>query len=265
MSDYTVTTNFTALDALAPGHADKVITGTRYGTEFTNIATAIATKANTASPTFTGTVTVPTPFTVGAVSVTATGTELNYVDGVTSNVQTQLDAKAPLASPTFTTAVTLPATVTTELTASRALTTNGSSQLAASAVTATELGYVSGVTSALQTQLNLLAPKANPTFTGTLSAATGSFSAAVTATQFNVSSSRELKQDIRPVEAGALNRVLNWNISEYAYKTSPERQEIGLVAEDTDNRISSGKTINVNAAIFELAAAVQELARKVQH
>jgi len=33
--------------------------------------------------------------------VTSTAAELNYVDGVTSNVQTQLDAKAPLASPTF--------------------------------------------------------------------------------------------------------------------------------------------------------------------
>ena len=31
------------------------------------------------------------------LGVTATATELNYVDGVTSNVQTQLDAKAPAA------------------------------------------------------------------------------------------------------------------------------------------------------------------------
>jgi len=46
-----------------------------------------------ASPTFTGTVTIPTPFTLGAVSVTSTGTELNFVDGVTSAIQTQLDAK----------------------------------------------------------------------------------------------------------------------------------------------------------------------------
>lgn len=44
------------------------------------------------SPTFTGTVTIPTPFTLGAVSVTATGTQLNYVDA-TSSIQTQLDAK----------------------------------------------------------------------------------------------------------------------------------------------------------------------------
>lgn len=40
--------------------------------------------------------------TLGDLGVTATATELNYVDGVTSNVQTQLNAKAPTASPTFT-------------------------------------------------------------------------------------------------------------------------------------------------------------------
>jgi hypothetical protein len=62
------------------------------------IQTQINTKAPTASPTFTGTVTIPTPFTLGAVSVTPTGTELNFVDGVTSNIQTQLDAKQPLDS-----------------------------------------------------------------------------------------------------------------------------------------------------------------------
>ena len=43
------------------------------------------------SPTFTGTVTIPTPFTIGAISVTATGTELNYVAGVTSAIQTQIN------------------------------------------------------------------------------------------------------------------------------------------------------------------------------
>ncbi len=46
-----------------------------------------------ASPTFTGTVVIPTPFTLGAVSVLPTGTELNFVDGVTSAIQTQLDGK----------------------------------------------------------------------------------------------------------------------------------------------------------------------------
>jgi len=58
--------------------------------------TDLALKAPLASPTFTGTVTIPTPFTIGAVSMTATGTELNYVAGVTSAIQTQLNAKFTL-------------------------------------------------------------------------------------------------------------------------------------------------------------------------
>ena len=46
MSDYTKTTNFAAKDALSPGNANKVVKGTEIDTEFNNIATAIATKAN---------------------------------------------------------------------------------------------------------------------------------------------------------------------------------------------------------------------------
>jgi hypothetical protein len=44
--------------------------------------------------------------------------------------------------------------VSADLTIDRAVISNGSGKLAVSAVTSTELGYVSGVTSALQTQLN---------------------------------------------------------------------------------------------------------------
>lgn len=36
------------------------------------------------------------------LGLTATATELNYTDGVTSAIQTQLNAKSPSASPTFT-------------------------------------------------------------------------------------------------------------------------------------------------------------------
>lgn len=63
------------------------------------------------------------------------------------------------------------ATVLPSLTASRALVSNVSGNVAASVVTATELGYVSGVTSALQTQLNAKAPLASPTFTGLVNTA----------------------------------------------------------------------------------------------
>lgn len=85
----------------------------------------------------------------GKVVVSATtATELGFVAGLTSSAQTQLNSKAPSASPTFT------GTVTTPVTASRALVTGASSELAASATTATELSYLNGVTSAVQTQLD---------------------------------------------------------------------------------------------------------------
>lgn len=56
--------------------------------------------------------------------------------------------------------------VTSNLTANRAVISNGSGKIAASAVTDTELGYVGGVTSAIQTQLD----GKEPTITGTTSA-----------------------------------------------------------------------------------------------
>lgn len=46
MANYTKTTNFAAKDALAPGNASKVVKGTEIDTEFTNIQTAITSKAD---------------------------------------------------------------------------------------------------------------------------------------------------------------------------------------------------------------------------
>ena len=54
----------------------------------------------------------------------------------------------------------------TAITASRALVSNASGLPIASVTTTTELSYVSGVTSALQTQIDTKAPTASPTFTG---------------------------------------------------------------------------------------------------
>ena len=45
---------------------------------------------------------------VGGVAVTATGTEMNYLSGVSSAIQTQLGLKAPLASPALTGTPTAP-------------------------------------------------------------------------------------------------------------------------------------------------------------
>lgn len=72
--------------------------------------------------------------------------------------------------------------VTTDLTASRALVSDGSGKIAASAsTTATEIGYVAGVTSAIQTQLNSKLNLSGGTLTGPLNGTSATFSGIVTA------------------------------------------------------------------------------------
>ena len=119
-------------------------------------ATAASTYAPLASPTLTGTVTLPESTSIGEVS----NLEIGYLNGVTSGIQGQIDAKlasataattyAPLATPTFTGTVTLPES-----------TSIGN-------VSNVEIGYVNGVTSAIQDQIDAKAPLASPTFTGTV-------------------------------------------------------------------------------------------------
>lgn len=80
--------------------------------------------------------------------VTATTAELNYVDGVTSAIQTQINGKQATITGAATTIDDA------DLTASRAVISNSSGKVAVSAVTSTELGYLDGVSSAIQTQIN---------------------------------------------------------------------------------------------------------------
>jgi hypothetical protein len=60
MADYNKATNFTAKDSLPTGNAGKIVKGTEIDTEFTAISSAIASKADINSPSFTGTPAVPT-------------------------------------------------------------------------------------------------------------------------------------------------------------------------------------------------------------
>jgi len=130
-------------------------------------ATAASTYAPIASPTLTGTVTLPASTSIGDVS----NVEIAYINGVTSSVQAQLDDKlasataastyAPLVAPTFTGNVTLPAS-----------TSIGD-------VSNVEIAYINGVTSGVQTQLDAKAPLASPTFTGTVTLPDGTVTGAM--------------------------------------------------------------------------------------
>lgn len=55
MSNYVKATNFAVKDGLATGNPAKIIKGTEIDTEYNAIASAISSKADTNSPTFTGT------------------------------------------------------------------------------------------------------------------------------------------------------------------------------------------------------------------
>ena len=91
MTNYVKFTNFTVKDSLPTGDTNKVIRGAEFDTEFDAIATAVATKSNSASPTFTGTATFD--------GITATGTV--NLSGL-SVTFSQLDAGAvTLSSETF--------------------------------------------------------------------------------------------------------------------------------------------------------------------
>jgi hypothetical protein len=88
LSNYTKSTNFATKDALSSGNALKIVKGTEIDTEFNNIATAVATKADLVSPTFTGTPTLPT----GTIGVTQSSSDDSTKLATTAFVQDVADA-----------------------------------------------------------------------------------------------------------------------------------------------------------------------------
>lgn len=130
-----------------------------YVTE-SSLTTTLNDYAETANAVFTDSVVLPESTTIGNV----TSGEISSLEGVTSGIQAQLDGKvdsivasstyAPIANASFTGTVSLPATTSI------------------GEVSATEIGYLNNVSSAIQTQIDAKAPIADPTFTGTVSGIT---------------------------------------------------------------------------------------------
>ena len=94
MSDYTKSTNFATKDNLSSGNPLKIVKGTEIDTEFNNIQTAIATKADLASPTFTGTPTLPT----GTIAVTQSNGSNTTTIATTAFVQAAIALLYPVGS-----------------------------------------------------------------------------------------------------------------------------------------------------------------------
>jgi hypothetical protein len=88
MSNYVKATNFTTKDTLTPGDPNKIVKGTEIDTEFISISSAIASKADLASPAFTGVPTAPTAALLTNTAQVAT----------TAFVQAALQAAYPVGS-----------------------------------------------------------------------------------------------------------------------------------------------------------------------
>ena len=157
---------------------------------------------------------------------TLTATELGYVDGVTSAIQTQLDAKQATITGSAT-------TIDTEsLTANRAVISNGSQKIAVSDVTDTELGYLDGVTSSVQTQLDAKAGTASPTFTGTITAAQANFSGDVGLTgSANLTIAGNLTVNGTTTTVNTTNTTITDNLLELNSGVTSNANDCGIIIE----------------------------------
>ena len=113
-----------------------------------NTTTNDITVGDLAADAITGDSAIVTGVVSGATYGTAapiTDAELGYVDGVTSAIQGQIDDKAPIADPTFTGEIGIGAINVSE---------TELGILEGATLSTTELNYVDGVTSNIQTQLD---------------------------------------------------------------------------------------------------------------
>ena len=99
MANYTKSTDFAAKDALPTGNTNKIVRGSEIDNEFANIQTAVNSKADLASPVFTGAPTAPTA---------SSGTNTTQL-ATTAFVQAALSALYPVGTIYTSTVATNPA------------------------------------------------------------------------------------------------------------------------------------------------------------
>jgi len=145
MTDFTKTTNFTAKDALTTGDPNKIVKGSDHDTEYDNIATASATKANK----------VISGTTNGVIIQTAGGDLANGTHTLPTGAIVGVSDSQTLTNKTINTCVidsdnnTITNIVDADIKAAAAI---DASKIGGGGVSTTEFNYLSGVTSDIQAQ-----------------------------------------------------------------------------------------------------------------
>jgi hypothetical protein len=135
VSNYVQSTNFATKDTLSSGDPLKIVKGTEINTEFNNIATAVATKADLVSPTFTGNPVLPT----GTIGVTQSAGNDTTAIATTAFVNAEIANDAPTktgggASGTWGIAITGNAATATSATSATSLTGSSTADINSSAL-----------------------------------------------------------------------------------------------------------------------------------
>ena len=180
---------------------------------------------------------------------TLSTTELNYVDGVTSAIQTQIDTKAPIASPTFTGTVTIP---------------TGASITAPTGLVKGDVGLGNAdntsdankpVSTATQTALDLKAPLASPTFTGTVTLPSGTVTSTMIADDTIVNADISASAGIVDTKLATISTALK--VSNSATTATDANTASAIVARDASGNFTAG---TVTAALTGNASTATTLA-----
>jgi trimeric autotransporter adhesin len=158
-----------------------------------------------------------------------------------------------LYSPTSSTIANLAA-----ITANRALVSDASGLPIASTVTTTEITYLSGVTSAIQTQLNAKAPLASPAFTGTPTAPTQ----LTTDNSTRVATTAYVKGVVAGLALGEVNTASNLGAGTglYASKSGTDLRFKSLVAGSGVSLSSDSNTVTVSASASSVLTVAEKTA-----